>query len=453
MKKERENFGSNFAVVMAMAGSAIGLGNIWRFPYIVGENGGAAFILIYLIATLFIALPIFYAEAIIGKCSSSNTVKAIQTFATNSKWHWPGLVTVISSILILGFYSVVGGWSVHYLFKSLTFSFIHSDPNKTISYFGGYISSSLKPLYGHFFFIAVMMIITLAGVKKGIERFTKPTLPILMILIVTIAIFSISLPGAKEGVNYLIKPDFSKITSKAIIDALGQSFFSLSLGIGAILVYSSYMKKGQNLFSSGIGTAFFDVLFAIIAGFAIMPALFAAGGEPSSGPGLVFEALPFIFNKMGESIPTLSGIVSIIFFLSIFIAAITSAISLIEVGVAYLTEEKNMNRKKASMILGAVGWIIGVICSLSFGPLSHITIGGENFFGMLDNLCSNILMPFGGLLFVTFAGWKMPKQIVYDEFTNNGSIKANRIFYPIVRFLMRYIAPVAIIFIWLSIYI
>lgn len=452
MNNSRETFGSNFAVIMAMAGSAIGLGNIWRFPYIVGQYGGAAFIIVYVIASLLLALPIFYAETIIGRASGANTFKAMRTLAPGTGWHWVGILTIVSPILIMGFYGVVGGWSIQYLVKSLSFSFINSDSETITNYFGTYISSDWAPLWGHFLFVASMVIITLAGVKKGIERFTKPSLPILMVLIIAIAVYSICLPGARGGVEYMLKPDFTKLTARGVAAALGQSFFSLSLGVGTILIYASYMKKGQNVFVSGIGTALFDVMFAIIAGFAIMPAVFAAGLEPGAGPGLIFETLPFIFNKMGASMPIISGVVSIIFFFSIFIAALTSAISLLEVGVAYLSEETRLSRRTSTIILGLFIWALGVICSLSFGSLSNITLGGDNFFGILDNLCSNILMPFGGLLFTIFVGWKMPKAKVYEEFTNGGTKKLNRIIYPAVRFLMRYVAPIGIVAIWLSIY-
>ncbi len=452
MKNHRETFGSNFAVIMAMAGSAIGLGNIWRFPYIVGQYGGAAFIIVYLIASLLLALPIFYAETILGRASRSNTFQAMRTFAPKTLWRHVGFLTIISPILIMGFYGVVGGWSIQYLYKSLTFSFVRSTPDAIDYYFGSYISSDFTPLIGLSIFVAIMVFITLAGVKKGIERFTKPTLPILMILIIGIAIYSVSLPGAYKGVEYLIKPDFSKLTARGVAAALGQSFFSLSLGVGTILIYASYMKKEQNIFSSGLGTALFDVVFAIIAGFAIMPAVFASGLEPSAGPGLIFKTLPFIFNKIGQTLPLVSGIISIVFFFSIFIAALTSAISLLEVGVAYLSEETRLNRKFATIVVGGIIWFLGVLCSLSFGLLSDITIGGENIFGIFDHVCSNILMPLGGLLFTIFVGWKMPKSTVYEEFTNNSTKKFNIKLYPIVRFLMRYVAPIGIIAIWISIY-
>lgn len=452
MNDNRETFGSNFAVIMAMAGSAIGLGNIWRFPYIVGQYGGAAFIIVYVLASIFLALPILYAESIIGRASRSNTFKAMRTFAPRTGWHWVGILTIVTPILIMGFYGVVGGWSVQYLIKSLSFNFIHTSPDSVTNYFNTYITSDLAPLWGHFLFVASMVVIVLAGVKNGIERFTKPTLPLLMVLIIGIAVYSMCLPGSGAGIDYLIKPDFSKLTAQGVGAALGQSFFSLSLGVGTILIYASYMKKGQNIALSGLGTTLFDVMFAIIAGFAIMPAVFAAGLEPGAGPGLIFETLPFIFNKMGQTLPILSGVVSIVFFFSIFIAALTSAISLLEVGVAYLSEETRLSRRTSTIILGLFIWALGVVCSLSFGSLKEITIGGENIFGFLDNVCSNILMPFGGLLFTIFVGWKMPKPKVYEEFTNGGTKKFNRAIYPAVRFLMRYVAPIGIILIWLSIY-
>ena len=446
--EKRENFGGRLSVILAMAGSAIGLGNIWRFPYVAGEQGGGAFIIVYILASFILALPIFFSETIIGRRSGSNAVGAMKKMAPGTRWKWIGIMTVISPMIVLSYYSVVGGWSVEYLFKALAFDFTGVPSDSISGFFSRFISSTWEPVLAHTIFIALTAGIILGGVKKGIEKFSKLTMPILFLLIVVIAVYSICLPGARGGVDYLLKPDFSKISAGTIASAMGQAFFSLSLGVGTILTYGSYVRKQENLMVSGVGTAVADISFAILAGFAIMPAVFAAGIQPGAGPGLVFETLPFIFNKMGARIPWISAVVAIIFFLTILVAALTSAISMFEVGVAYLMEEKGKSRKKATLQVGLFCWVIGLLCSLSFGPLSGVHLFGKSIFDFLDSLCSNWLMPLGGLMFTLFVGWKMSRSDVEDEFTNHR--KLNRRGFPLVYFLIRYIAPVGIVIVFLS---
>lgn len=450
MAAQREKFGSNAVAIMALAGSAIGLGNIWRFPYMVGQYGGAAFIIIYLIASVLLSLPIMMSEALIGRRSHSNTFGAMRTLAPGSKWHWLGLLTVLSPLIILSYYSVVGGWSIEYLFRSLCGSFLHKDAAILSSEFSSFISSPLLPLLFHSIFLLLCALIVMAGVKSGIERFNKITMPLLFVLVVAIMVYSLTLDGAEEGVRYMVKPDFSKLTPSAVAFAVGQSFFSLSLGVGTVLTYSSYIDKKENILVSGLGTTFFDLLFALIAGFAVMPAVFAAGIEPGAGPGLIFETLPFIFSKMGEVTPVLSSVVAILFFVTICFAALTSAISMYEVGVAYLVEEKRFGRKKAVWLLFAGLWTLGALCSLSFGVLGGVKIFGRTIFNFCDALTSNYLMMFGGLLFVVFAAWVMKKSEVRDEFTNSGSFRFNNKVFPLFYFLLRYVAPIGIVVIFIT---
>ena len=429
--KKREQFTGRLAVVLAMAGSAIGLGNIWRFPYLVGQNGGAAFILVYIMACALLAIPVFLSECVIGRRSGSSTFGAMRKLAPGSNYRWAGLVTVITPVLLLSFYSVVGGWSVDYLLKACTLRFTQD----STGVFESLLSSTWEPIFMHTAFMVGTAIVILLGVKKGIERFTKITMPLLFILIIIIVVFGLTLPGAGKGVEYLIKPDFSKITPSAITSAMGQAFFSMSLGVGTILTYASYVSKDENLMVSAGGTAFFDLLFALLAGFAVMPAVFAAGIQPGQGPGLLFDTLPYIFSQMT---PWVGAVISILFFLSVLVAALTSSISLLEVGVAYLVEEKGVSRTKATIGLGALVWAIGVACSLSGGV-----------FDFLDHLCSDWLMPFGGLLFAMFVGWKMSKADVRDELTNGGT--RNRALFNVVYFLIRYLAPIGILGIFLTI--
>ncbi len=447
--KKRERFGSRFAVIAAMAGSAVGLGNIWRFPYVLGQYGGAAFILVYIAASLLVALPIFFAESVIGRRSGRDTYGAMQLLAPGTAWKWAGLLTILSPLLILSYYSVVGGWSVEFLFKSLSFSFTEKAAAEEVSgYFGKFISSTWQPILSHTLFMALVAGVVLGGVKNGIERFSKVAMPLLFVLILFIVGYSLTLPGSRAGVEYLVKPDFSKLTADAYAAALGQAFFSLSLGVGTVLTYASYVKKEENLVVSGVGTAVSDLLFAMIAAFAVMPAVFAAGIEPGSGPGLVFQTLPYIFNTMSQAMPITSALVSIAFFLTILAAALTSAISMLEVGVAYLVDEKGMERRKATLLLALGTWLLGIFCSLSFGPLAHVKLLGLNIFDFLDALCSNWLLPLGGLLFTLFVGWWMSKADVRDELTNGGTCNVR--LFGLVYFLMRYLAPVGILVVFLT---
>ena len=438
--KAREHFGSRMAVILAMAGSAIGLGNIWRFPYLVGQNGGAAFILVYLVACVVLALPVFMAEAIIGRRSGCNSFGAMRVLAPGTRWKWLAMVTVITPMLILSYYSVVGGWSVDYFIKACAFRFT----GDTSGIFGRFISSTWEPIITHTVFMALTAGIVLLGVKKGIEKFTKITMPMLFVLIVAIVIYGLTILGSWKGVEYMVKPDFSKLDANVVATAMGQAFFSLSLGVGTILTYASYMQKQENIVTSGVCTASFDLLFALLAGFAVMPAVFAAGIAPEEGAGLVFQTLPFIFSHMGWA----GAIVSILFFFSILIAALTSSISVLEVGVAYLVEEKGWTRVRSTLVLALATWALGVLCSLSFGPLSGVKLLGLGFFDIFDKLCSNWLMPFGGLLFSLFVGWKMSKADVRDEFTNGGTRNVG--LFNAVYFLLRYVAPVGILVVFVT---
>jgi len=372
----------------------------------------------------------------------------MKKLAPGTAWRWAGLLTIVSPLLILSYYSVVGGWSVEYLFKSLSFSFTEVPAEKIPDFFGRFISSPWQPIFAHTAFMVAVAAIVLAGVSNGIELFSKLAMPALLVLILIIVGYSLTLPGSIKGVEYLLKPDFSRLTPQAYAAAVGQAFFSLSLGVGTVLTYSSYVKKEENLLYSGVGTAVSDLLFAVIAAFAVMPAVFAAGLQPGAGPGLVFETLPYIFNKMGEGMPMLSTLVSSIFFAAILAAALTSAISMLEVGVAFLTDERGMNRRHATLLLAFLCWVVGILCSLSFGSLSGIKVLGLSFFDFLDHLCSDWLLPLGGLIFTLFVGWKMSKADVYDEFTNGGT--QNVRLFGVVYFLMRYIAPVGIVVIFLT---
>lgn len=442
---KRDNFGSRFGALVAMAGSAVGLGNLWRFPYLVGENGGAAFIIVYIILCFLICLPIFISEFIIGRRSQKNAFATFRDLSGGSAWRWVGLFTIIVPMIVLSYYCVIGGWSIEYLLKSLTFSFGGESQGTLSTMFTGFVTSTWGPLAAHTGFLLATTMIVVVGIKDGIEKFSKIMMPLLFVIVLSIAVYSLTLPGAKEGVKYLFYPDFSKLTGKSVAAALGQAFFSLSLGFGTIMTYASYVSKKENIMFQSAATAISDLMFAIIAGTAIMPAVFAFGINPQAGPGLVFETLPFVFGQMPAG-----GLIAILFFVALLVAALTSSISMLEVAVAYLVEEKKFSRLGACALLFVICWVIGAVCSLSFGPLSHIQIRGGNIFDFLDSLSSNVLMTLGSLFTVIFVGWRLKKTDVYDEFTNGGTLSRNSKIFGVLWFLIRYIAPVAIIAIFIS---
>ena len=439
------------AVILAMAGSAIGLGNIWRFPYMVGEHGGAAFVIIYIIATVLISLPVFLAEVMIGRRSHTNARDAFARLSRHhSFWKGAGYLSIIIPLLIASYYSVIGGWSLEYFFKACMNGFSGVDPDSVSGLFGEFVSSPWLPVLMHLLFLGLTVAVVAGGVRSGIEKFSKITLPVLFVLIVVILIYSVSLPGAGEGVRYLLHPDWSELTPRTFAYAMGQSFFSLSLGMGAIITYGSYVSKKENILVTSAGTAISDLLFAILAGFAIMPAVFAAGIEPGAGPGLIFQSIPYVFAKMGIQMPFVSGIVAAIFFLSIIVAAMTSCISLVEVGVSFLMERKGMSRGRACLLLFLGCGGLGVLCSLSFGPLAGVKIAGMSIFDLLDWICSNILLLLMGLLGVVFAGFILPRRVVHDEFTNRGTLRFNDRIFPLVWFLIKWVAPIAVVIIFFT---
>lgn len=425
----RESFANRTTAILAMAGSAIGLGNIWRFPYMVGQNGGAAFILVYLLSAIFICVPIFISEAYIGKSTQLSTFGAFEKLAPGSAWKWVGLLTVITPIIILSFYSVVGGWSLAYLFKSLTLSFTDASATQEVhgAVFGALVGNKWAGIAWLTGFLVLNFGVVTLGVSKGIEKFTKITTPILFVLMVAIVFYSLSMPGAKAGVDYLVKPDWSKVNGHVMLSAMGQAFFSLSLGVGTILTYASYMKKEENLVSTGVYTAVFDLMFALIAGFAIMPAVFAAGIEPGAGPGLIFETLPYIFSTMGRDFPALSAGVAILFFTAVLFAALTSSVSMLEAGVAYFVDHKKMARGKATAIVFGFCWIFGSLCCVS-----------TRLFDFCDRLTSDFLMTFGSLLYAVFVGWRLKKADVLQEIPRP------------IYFMVRWIIPLVIIAIFIS---
>ena len=447
----RENFGSRRAVIYAMAGSAIGLGNIWRFPYMAGEHGGAVFVISYIVATLLVSLPVFIAEVTIGRRARTSSYGAMRRLDPAHKvWRWVGLLSIFIPMFILCYYSVIGGWSLYYFFKACAFDFVGTSPEAAETVFGGFISSVWAPIGMHLVFLAACAWVVARGVKSGIERFSKLTIPALFVLIVLMMVYSLSLPGASQGLRYLWQPTASSLNVKTFVYAMGQSFFSLSLGMGAIVTYGSYVKKDENIVVSSAGTAVFDLVFALLAGMAIMPAVFAAGIKPGAGPGLIFQGIPFIFSSLGANWPLLSSVIAILFFLAIVVAAMTSVISLIEVGVAFLGDRFGVDRRLGSLLIFLVCGAVGVVCSLSFGPLSGLTVVGKNIFDLFDWFASNVLLLAMAFIVVVFVGFVMKKEDVRDEITNGGRKRRNVRCFELVYFLIKWVAPICVLSIFVT---
>lgn len=444
---KREHFGSHLGVLLAMAGGAIGLGNMWRFPYLVGKNGGAAFIAVYLLFVVFLCLPILISEYALGRRTQKNAFGAFKALSKNKSWSIIGVFAVSAAICILSFYCVVGGWSVKYLVESFSFNMSALDS----SYFNGFISSSWSPVLYTFVFLAMTGGILVLGIQKGVERFSKVMMMLLCFLIILIAIRSITLPGATEGIKYLFVPDWSELDGKAVLEALGQSFFSLSIGCGTVLTYGSYVKKDENIISSSLLVSVFDTTFALIAGLAIIPAVFAIAymngvtPEIGAGPGLVFITLPSVFNEM-----PMGNIIAVLFFATLLIAAITSAISLMETFVTYEIEEWKVSRAKAVVIAFAICSLLGVFCSLSQGVLSGVKLFGLNIFDFFDKLSANVLMTGGGFLLVLFVGWSMKKEDYIDELSNGHTNNVPQWLLTSIYYIVKFVAPITILIVTIA---
>jgi len=443
MQKERDSFSSKFGVIAAAAGSAVGLGNIWKFPYIAGENGGGVFLVIYLLFIVAIGVPVMMSEFIIGRKVQQNVFGAFRVLSKSKFWQIIGVMGVLVAFLILAFYGTVAGWTIEYLFLAIKNSFEGKDAVEISNMFTDFSTSGYKPVIFHVIFMFLTSVIVIRGIKKGIEKYTKILMPLLVVIILYLDVTALSLKGGIAGLHFLFYPDFSKLTPKLFIDALGHAFFTLSLGMGVLMTYASYFKKETNLTKTSISVAVTDTVIALLAGIAIFPVVFAFNTEPTAGPGLVFITLPNIFEQI-----TGGYIFSIMFFLLLGVAAITSAISILEVVVTYLVEEKRMSRFKATLIASVSATFVGVLSTLSIGPLSDFLIFGKNIFYLLDFIASNILLPLGGMLISIFVGWKIEKHIITDELSNYGTVRIISI--KLFMFLVRYVAPVAISLVFLN---
>lgn len=444
--EKRDGFGSKIGIIAAAAGSAIGLGNIWKFPYIVGQNGGAAFILVYLLCIALIGLPVMVAEFAIGRRAQKNAVGAYRALKPKTPWFLGGLVGVFTAFIILGYYGVVAGWTIKYVLFSLQNNFSGMSALEIGNLFGGFISKPFEPVVFQVIFMAFTSFIVFFGIKGGIEKASKILMPLLLLLIIILDIRALTLPGSSAGFNFLFKPQWENLTTSGVLEALGHAFFTLSLGMGTMVTYGSYIRKKENLISTALSVTVADTLIALLAGLAIFPAVFSFGVEPGAGPGLVFVTLPQVFNQM-----TGGYIMSILFFTLLTLAALTSSISILEVVVAYLDEEFKVKRHITTISASLIITLIGIPTSLSFGKLSHVTIAGYNLFDSYDKLASNFLMPIGGLLAALFIGWAVKWEDVEDELTNGGDLTGRYTLQAVAifKFSIRYIAPIAVIIVFL----
>ena len=447
-KKDRGNFGSKLGVILASAGSAVGLGNIWRFPYETGNHGGAAFILIYLGCILLLGLPIMIAEFLIGRHSQANTARAYQILAPGTQWRWVGRMGVLAGFLILGYYSVVAGWTLEYIFEAVSNSFAGKTPAEFISSFQSFSSNPWRPALWLTLFLLATHFIIVKGVEKGIEKSSKIMMPTLFIIILVLVGCSVTLPGASRGIEFLLKPDFSKVDGNVFLGAMGQAFFSLSLGMGCLCTYASYFSKDTNLTRTAFSVGIIDTFVAVLAGFIIFPAAFSVGIQPDAGPSLIFITLPNVFQQAFSGIPVLAYIFSVMFYVLLALAALTSTISLHEVVTAYLHEEFNFTRGKAARLVTAGCILLGVLCSLSLGVTKDFTIFGLGMFDLFEFVTAKLMLPLGGLLISIFTGWYLDKKLVWSEITNNGTLKVP--IYKLIIFILKYVAPIAISVIFIN---
>ncbi|SHK17906.1 neurotransmitter:Na+ symporter, NSS family [Hathewaya proteolytica DSM 3090] len=441
-QKKRERFGTKLGLFTAAVGSAIGLGNIWKFPYLVGENGGAAFLLVYLVCVFLIGMPIMLGEFAIGRRGQGSAVKSFENVSPKKAWKYNGLLNTVAAFIILSFYSVITGWVFSYITRSFSGKF-NSIPIGELSNYFGHVSGSLDPLLWTAVVLALTCFVVMMGVKKGIERCSKILMPFLFVLLVVLMVRSLTLDGASAGVSFLFKPDFSKLTMNSFLEALGHSFYTLSLAMGITITFGSYTKKEENLMSMSAKITVTDTAIALMAGMVIFPAVFAYGLEPSAGAKLLFVTIPAVFKgmPMGNAFQTL-------FFILVAIAAVTSTIALMEVIVSAISEQYGMSRKKTSFLVTMGLYMLAIPSVLSFGAWSGVKIFGLTFFDLFDFIASNIMLPVGGFLTCVFIGWVWKTEEFEDEVTSGGMFKFT--VKKVYNFIMKYLAPVIIIVIFLN---
>ncbi len=440
---------SRFTFILAATGSAVGLGNIWKFPYITGENGGGAFVLVYLACIAIIGIPVMMSEILIGRRGRQSPINTMRTLAEEERisrfWGLLGWGGVLAGFLILSYYSVIAGWAMAYVFRAAGGVFTGATAEVVGDMFGGLLADPEKQLAWHTLFMVMTTVVVARGVKSGLEMAVRMLMPALFVLLVVLIGYSMNSGYFMEGVRFLFSPDFSKVTAAGVLTAMGHAFFTLSLGMGAIMVYGSYLPKDVSIAKTTVAIALLDTLVALMAGLAIFPLVFANGLETAAGPGLIFQTLPIAFGAMPGG-----AFFGALFFLLLVFAAWTSAISLIEPAAAYLVENRNMSRLKAGTAIGLVVWLLGIVTIMSFNDWAfEFKFAGETkssgVFDMLDILTSNIMLPLGGLAMAIFAGWMMKKSSCLDELAMGDTVM-----FQLWYVLVRYLTPVAVIIVFLN---
>ena len=439
----RDGFGSKLGIIAAAAGSAVGLGNIYRFPCELGNNGGGAFLLVYLLIVLCLGVPVMLSEFVIGRKTQKNPIGAFKALRPKSAWPMLGYMGVACALVIMAFYSTVAGWTLEYTVKAIGNQFQGKSLETIENEFTAFHNIGWKNILWQGIFIFLTGFVVFRGVANGIEKYSKVLMPLLVVILLVLAVRSVTLPHGTDGLVFLFKPDFSKITGSVLISALGQAFFSLSMGMGVLITYGSYIKKDDNMATTALSVTLSDTLVAVLAGVVIFPAAFSFGVQPTAGMGLVFNTLPMIFNQMAGGY-----YFCIIFFVLLAVAALTSTISLLEVIVAYLVEEVHLSRRWSTVLASVACMAVGVFASLSLRDGSGIALGGKSFFDCLDFLSSNILLPLGALLIVVFVGWILGKTAFFEEITNGGKLKLS--LKGVIYFIIKFVAPLAIAVIFIT---
>ena len=443
---DRTNFGSRLGMVLATAGSAVGLGNVWRFPYMTGQNGGAAFIILYLGCILLLGIPGMVSEFIVGRHSQSNAARAYASFSKSRAWGAIGILGILTSTIILGFYAVVAGWCLYYLGASAVGQ-LKGDPAFVSSFFSTFSSDPVRPAALGVAFVLMTHLIIVRGVRDGIEKASKVLMPILFILLLVIVVASCSLPGASKGIEFLLKPDFSKVGPNVFLEALGQAFFSLSLGTACLCTYASYFSRSTHLHQSATQIAVIDFFIALLSGLMIFPAAFSVGVHPDSGPSLIFITLPTVFQQAFSFSPLLGYVVSVMFYALLVFAALTSTISMHEIGTAFFHEELKIRRSGAAWILTGICSVLCVLCSLSVGN-SDISLFGKSLMDFCDYVTAQLMLPAGAFFTSILVGWVASRGLVYEEFTNYNTARGRQLFTYYI-FCVRYVVPVCIFLILL----
>lgn len=439
----RANFGSRLGIILATAGSAVGLGNVWRFPYMAGENGGAAFIFFYIFCVCILGIPCIVSEFIIGRHAQANTARAYSIASGGSKiWTAVGAMGVLTGFLITSYYAVISGWCLQYIYAS-TCGELTGDATYVKDYFAAFMADPVKPLLWTVVFFAMTHLIITRGVQKGIENASKLLMPLLFVLLLVIVAASCMLPGASQGIKFMLLPDFDKVSPSLALGALGQSFYSLSIAMGCLCTYASYFGRDTNLVKSAVQISLIDTLVAILAGLMIFPAAFSAGIQPDAGPSLIFITLPTVFQQAFASMPLVGTVVGFMFYCLLALAALTSLISLHEVSTAFFHEEFNIARRWGALIVTLGCGTIGCLCSLSLGAWDGLQLFGMPIFDLFDYVTGQIFLPLGGFLTCIFIAWRMDRQVVRDQFTNWGTVSLG--FYKVYLLLMKFVCPLAIL--------